>query len=301
MRRAVLATEDRHFYEHGGVDPVGIARATVNDIRGGKLQGGSTITQQYVKNTYVGRERTVWRKLKEAVLAVKLERELTKDELLERYLNTVYFGRGAYGVQAAAQAWFGKDVGDLGLREAAYMAGLIRAPTSADVAKDPVTAEARRHRTLQSMVATHDITVDDQTRSRGAAVGELRRRRPNQAAPKVVAAEAGTEYVVDYVKRVLVRDYGEQATFGGGLRVTTNIDIGAQRAAYKRRVRHAQSVERSVRRARRGRRSRPRSRAGRRSRLRRVERESRRRPRRWWQGPPTRLDVQAVPARRDRA
>ena len=85
-------------------------RATVNDLRGGKLQGGSTITQQYVKNTYVGRERTVWRKLKEAVLAVKLERELTKDELLERYLNTVYFGRGAYGVQAAAQAWFGKDV-----------------------------------------------------------------------------------------------------------------------------------------------------------------------------------------------
>ena len=123
--RAVLATEDRKFFEHGGVDPIALVRATLNDIRGGKLQGGSTLTQQYVKNTYVGRDRTVWRKLKEAVLAVKLERELSKNELLERYLNTVYFGRGAYGVQAASQAWFGKDVGELGLREASYLAGLI--------------------------------------------------------------------------------------------------------------------------------------------------------------------------------
>ncbi|MEY2468201.1 MAG: penicillin-binding protein, partial [Actinomycetota bacterium] len=231
VRRAVLATEDRHFYEHNGVDPIGLARATVNDLRGGRLQGGSTITQQYVKNTYVGRERTVWRKLKEAVLAVKLERELDKDELLERYLNTVYFGRGAYGVQAASQAWFGKDVGQLGLREAAYLAGLIRAPTSADVVKDPVTAEARRHRTLQSMVKTRDITTDDQKEVEAQPLASYV-VTANHAAPKVVAAEAGTEYVVDYVRRLLVRDYGEQATFGGGLRVTTNIDIGAQRAAY---------------------------------------------------------------------
>ena len=231
VRRAVLATEDRHFYQHGGVDPIGLARATVNDLRGGHLQGGSTITQQYVKNTYVGRERTVWRKLKEAVLAVKLERELSKDQLLERYLNTVYFGRGAYGVQAAAQAWFGQDVGQLGLREAAYLAGLIRAPTSADVAKDAVTASARRHLTLQSMVANGDISRDDAKEVESQPLASYVVTR-SHAAPKVVAAEAGTEYVVDYVKRLLVRDYGEQATFGGGLRVTTNIDIGAQRAAY---------------------------------------------------------------------
>lgn len=228
---AVLATEDRSFYEHGGVDPLGIVRATVNDLRGGRLQGGSTLTQQYVKNTYVGRERTVWRKLKEAVLAVKLERELTKDDLLERYLNTVYFGRGAYGVQAASQAWFGKDVADLGLREASYLAGLIRAPELADVARNPETATKRRHLTLRAMVETKTIDRDDMTDVERQDIAAYTVARRNQA-PQVVAAEAGTEYVVDYVRRILVRDYGEQVTFGGGLRVRTNIDMGAQRAAY---------------------------------------------------------------------
>ena len=98
---AVLATEDRKFFQHGGVDPVGIARAFLNDIRGkGAEQGGSTITQQYVKNVYLTSERSITRKLKEAVLAVKLERELDKKQILERYLNTIYFGRGAYGVGA---------------------------------------------------------------------------------------------------------------------------------------------------------------------------------------------------------
>jgi penicillin-binding protein 1A len=231
LRSAVVATEDRSFYEHGGVDPVGLVRATLNDIRGGHLQGGSTITQQYVKNTYVGRERTVWRKLKEAVLAVKLERELTKDELLERYLNTVYFGRGAYGVQAASQAYFGKDVNEIGLREAAYLAGLIRAPEAADVTKDPLTATNRRNRTLQAMVETRRISAADAAEVRSQALASYVVGKRNMA-PRVVASEAGTEYVVDYIRRILVRDYGEQVVLGGGLRVKTTIDIGAQRAAY---------------------------------------------------------------------
>ena len=102
---AVLSSEDRNFYKHGGIDPVGIIRATWADVRNrGTVQGGSTITQQYVKNTYLGQERTFTRKLKEAALAVKIQRKLSKDEILERYLNTVYFGRHAYGVQAAARA-----------------------------------------------------------------------------------------------------------------------------------------------------------------------------------------------------
>ena len=102
LQQAVLATEDQDYYEHGGVDPVGISRALYNDIRGtGATQGGSTITQQYVKNVYLTSERSIVRKMKEAVLAVKLERELSKDEILERYLNTVFFGNNAYGVKAA--------------------------------------------------------------------------------------------------------------------------------------------------------------------------------------------------------
>ena len=129
---AIVAAEDRDFFSHQGIDPIGITRAALSDFRGSESQqGGSTITQQYVKNVYLTSERTITRKLKEAVLAVKLERELEKDEILERYLNTIYFGRGAYGVQAASRADFNRDASDLELYQAAYLAGLIRAPESA--------------------------------------------------------------------------------------------------------------------------------------------------------------------------
>ena len=131
--QAVLAAEDRTFYDHGGVDPVGIVRALWANLRSDSVQqGGSTITQQYVKNVYLSQERTLTRKVKEAALAVKLERELPKQEILTRYLNTIYFGRGAYGVEAASRAYFGKSVGDITLPEAAYLAGLIRSPETAD-------------------------------------------------------------------------------------------------------------------------------------------------------------------------
>ena len=101
-----------------------------------RAQGGSSITQQYVKNVYVGRQRTFMRKIKEAIIAIKLERKYSKRQILERYLNTIYFGRGAYGVEAAAKTWFGKDVGQLGLPEASYLAGLIRGPETADVGRN---------------------------------------------------------------------------------------------------------------------------------------------------------------------
>lgn len=228
---AVLATEDRQFFEHSGIDPIGIARATWNDIRGGRLQGGSTITQQYVKNRYVGRDRTLWRKLREAVVSVKLERELSKNEVLERYLNEVYFGRGAYGVQAAARVWFGKDVSGVGLREAAYLAGLIRAPEKADVAVNPETAEQRRRLSLRAMVATGDIAIDDAAEVEKQPIGTYV-LAPGAAEPKIVAAEAGTEYFVSYVTKLLIDKYDVQDTFSGGLRVTTTLDVGAQKAAY---------------------------------------------------------------------
>ncbi len=169
LTQAVLATEDRDFYDHGGVDPVGIARALYQDVRGvGTKQGGSTITQQYVKNAYLTSERSISRKIKEAVLAVKLERELEKDEILERYLNTIYFGRGAYGVGAASRAYFGKDVRQIGLPEAAYLAGLIRSPGSADAQDDPTEATRRRGTVLSAMRQEGYITADEE-----AAVGAL--------------------------------------------------------------------------------------------------------------------------------
>lgn len=234
---AVLATEDKNFYRHRGVDPVGIARATWADVRGKPLQGGSTITQQYVKNVYVGKERTLVRKLREAALAVKVEREFSKDEILERYLNTIYFGRGAYGVQAASKAYFGVDVGELGLPEAAYLAGLIRAPESADAKADAPDAEAaaqlavahqRRSRTLAAMARNGLITESQRA---AAAADDFRVVELDEFAPKTVHKDFVTDYFVEYVRAELVEKYGEDVVHGGGLRVTTTLDLPTQEQA----------------------------------------------------------------------
>ena len=175
LQDAVIAAEDRHFFEHSGVDPVGIARATWADLRHhSKVQGGSSITQQYVKNTYVGHERTLMRKIKEAVIAVKLERKYSKRQILERYLNTIYFGRGAYGVQAAAHAYFNKDVGALSLPESAFLAGLIRGPEEADPARSDqaaTIARDRRSEVLQAMVETRAITSTQRVVAEAALLG----------------------------------------------------------------------------------------------------------------------------------
>ncbi|MCU1451513.1 MAG: hypothetical protein JWP02_3683 [Acidimicrobiales bacterium] len=233
VQDAVVAAEDRKFYSHSGVDPLGVLRATWTDLRhGSKVQGGSSITQQYVKNTYVGRERTFIRKVKEAVIATKLERKYDKRQILERYLNTIYFGRGAYGVQAAAHAYFDKDVRELGLPEAALLAGLIRGPEEADPARSAASADvarARRTSVLQAMVATHAITSTQRIEAEAVPV-ETRRSQPKEAT--VAEAKYGTQYFADYVRRQLVRTYGEDAVLRGGLRVQTTLDLKLQRQAY---------------------------------------------------------------------
>ena len=129
VQRAVLAAEDREFYNHGGFSPVGIGRAVYNNVTGGSLQGGSTITQQYAKNAYLSSERSFTRKARELILSVKLEATVSKDEILEDYLNTIYFGRGAYGVEAASLAYFGVPVSELNYEQGAVLASLIKAPS----------------------------------------------------------------------------------------------------------------------------------------------------------------------------
>jgi membrane peptidoglycan carboxypeptidase len=231
VQQAVLATEDRNFFRHGGVDPIGIVRAFMNDVRNrGSLQGGSTITQQYVKNTYVGSQRTIWRKVREAALAIKVERKLSKQQILERYLNTIYFGRGAHGVEAASRAYFGKDVQMLGLREAAYLAGLIRAPQYADALRAPAVAHERRRRTLEAMRRAHMISAVDVSDVDGQPLASY---VINQGVlePKIVD-ERSTGYFVDYVRRQLERDYGGSRVFGGGLVVKTTLDRRMQSQAY---------------------------------------------------------------------
>ena len=229
---AVLAVEDRNFFEHQGLDPAGIIRATWADIRGrGSLQGGSTITQQYAKTAYVGWERSLWRKLREAIVAVKLERKYDKAEILERYLNAIYFGRGAYGVQAGARAWFGKDVTQIGLREAAYLAGLIRSPERAGFDESPEEALRRRDSTLASMQQAGFIEAAERQRVEAEPLAAY--VVPHQSRePSVVGAGDGTQYFVEFVRAQLTARFGEAAVFSGGLRVRTTLDLNTQAQAY---------------------------------------------------------------------
>ncbi|MGI9023468.1 MAG: transglycosylase domain-containing protein [Acidimicrobiales bacterium] len=230
---AVVAAEDRKFFEHSGVDPIGIARATWADIRKkGVRQGGSTITQQYVKNAFVGQgDRTLVRKLKEAVAAVKIEQKYSKQQILERYLNTVYFGRGAYGIQAAAKAYYDKDASQLDLKESAYIVGLIRAPSGSDVADHPMEAKQLRTFVLNAMVENRAITP--------AQAAEVERidlasyvKPPTQNDTTVTSSIKGVEYFVEYVRQKLVATYSADQVLRGGMRVYTSLDPRLQNLAY---------------------------------------------------------------------
>ncbi|TAL11717.1 MAG: penicillin-binding protein, partial [Frankiales bacterium] len=151
-RRAILAAENRDYYSEPGISPRGIVRAAWANLRGGGVkQGASTITQQYAKNAYLSQERTWSRKLKEVVIAVKLDRDHSKDEVLELYLNTVYFGRGAYGIEVAAQTWFGKPAAELSAAEGAVLASVLRSPAAYDPATDPERARERWDYVIRGM------------------------------------------------------------------------------------------------------------------------------------------------------
>ena len=152
VQKAVLAAEDRTFYENQGISPTGIARAFWSNLRGNSTQGGSTITQQYAKNAYLSQERTYTRKLKEFFIAVKLDRRDDKDKILADYLNTIYFGRGAYGIETAAQTYFDKSVGDLTVEEGAVLASVIRSPANYDPDEDAERLESRFDYVLDGMV-----------------------------------------------------------------------------------------------------------------------------------------------------
>lgn len=232
---AVLAAEDRNFYSHAGIDPVGIARAIYQEVRGSSAQqGGSTITQQYAKNAFLSSERTITRKLKEAVLAVKLEREFDKNEILQRYLNTVYFGRGAYGAEAAARTYFGVSIRNVDLSQAAYLAALIRSPESTDVSRNPETAIFRRNSVLDGMLEEGWVTAEEYEAAKAKELSaEVRERSVREGLGEVVGAEFGSEYYVEYIRRLLYEEYGADVVNGGGLRVYTTLDKGLQQAAYE--------------------------------------------------------------------
>ncbi|WP_242606988.1 transglycosylase domain-containing protein [Protofrankia symbiont of Coriaria ruscifolia] len=229
VQHAVLAAENKNFYSEPGISPKGIARALWVNVRGGEIaQGGSTITQQYAKNAYLTQERTFSRKMKEIVLAVKLARKYSKEEILESYLNTIYFGRGAYGIEAASKTYFGKSAKDLTAEEGAVIAGLIRSPNGLDPRVTPAAAERRWHEVLDTMVAKGWLDASRLTPDKKPPVTLERDKSNGMALSSPQAA-----YIRDQVKDELV-DAGitEQQINLEGLRIQTSIDQGRQTAAY---------------------------------------------------------------------
>ena len=222
LRDAVIATEDHRFYSHWGLDPIGIARAVVQNYRRGRIvEGGSTITQQLTKVLFLTPDKSLERKLKEAVLALELERRYSKDRILEMYLNQVYFGHGAYGVEAAARTYFGKSVSELNLREAALVAGLPRAPSSYSPFERADAAKRRREVVLRRMVEYGALKDADARRLAKTDLGLIppeRRRTTGQ-------------YFLDYVQQTLEAKYGADLVFKGGLNVYTTINPATQLAA----------------------------------------------------------------------
>jgi len=224
VSKATVAIEDRRFYRHGGIDPVGIVRAVVADVRAGKIvQGGSTITQELVRNLYLSRERTFKRKLTEACLAIKLSQHWSKQRILTAYLNQVYYGNHAYGVEAAAETYFSLPARKLGLRQAALLAGLPQAPSDYDPFHRPRQALARRDEVLHALLVSRDITQAEYLEAKADRGLHLR--------PGGRYTRIREPYFFDYVEEQLLQEYGTNTVRSGGLRVYTTINPALQRAA----------------------------------------------------------------------
>jgi penicillin-binding protein 1A len=226
MKQAIVAIEDKRFYEHRGVDMRAIGRAFWADVQNKRVvQGGSTITQQFIKNAYVKDQRSVARKLKEAALAWQLEQRKPKDWILTAYLNTIYFGNGAYGIGQAALTYFQKPAKDLTLPEAALLAGIPRDPSQFDPVTNPRAAKKRRRLVLDQMLRQGAIAPDQYRAARSAALPA-----PGEIQLPGTQSQQG-QYFVNYVKQQLVDEYGSSQVFGGGMRVYTTIDLRLQKIA----------------------------------------------------------------------
>ncbi|MCU1463929.1 MAG: penicillin-binding protein family [Acidimicrobiales bacterium] len=235
LKQAVVASEDRRFYSHGGVDVQGSLRALWADLQGkGVVQGGSTITQQYVKNAYLNEKRTITRKVREAILASQLDRKSAKDDILFRYLESIYLGGGAYGVEAASETYFGHPVSQLTLSEAALLAGVIPAPTRYAPRQNAALAETRRMIVLREMLDQKRITQQQFEEAAAQQVFVITQFGPRKGATNIVppvTVQQRYPYFIDYLRKYLERRYGHETVYRGGLRIYTTLDPKMQAAA----------------------------------------------------------------------
>ncbi len=219
LKNAIIAVEDSRFWQHKGIDYIGIGRALIKDIMHMSLkEGGSTITQQLAKMIFLTPEKTIQRKIREAQLAIKLEKELTKNEILELYLNRAYFGHGAYGVEMASRLYFGKSVSQINLPEAALLAGLLKAPNAYSPYNNLVTAKHRQEIVLTRMQEEGYIKPSEMKWAKNYEI-RLSSLRTNKDAHN---------YFLEYVRQKLEQDFGVEMVYKGGLKVYTTLDKSAQ-------------------------------------------------------------------------
>src|SRR3954468_19258093 len=239
VRKAFVAAEDGRFYHHGGIDYLGILRAGITNLRAGHVvQGGSTITQQVSKLLIIGQEKSLARKVREALLAFRIEKRLSKDQILAIYLNHVYLGHGAYGIAAASSAYFGKSVADLTVAEAAMLAAMPKAPGNVTPLRDFGRAQGRQRYVLDSMVELKFLTP--------AAADAARKE------PLVIVTRAGTlanvaaPYFVETVRRYVADRYGDEELLQRGFRIYTTLDMRRQRAAEAALRRGLEELQRKL-------------------------------------------------------
>lgn len=222
LAAAIIANEDTRFYRHVGIDPIGIARAMLVNLRTGSIaQGGSTITQQLAREMFLNQERSLTRKVREAILAIILDMRFSKSEILEAYLNQVYLGEGAYGVEAASQKYFGKPASTLTIAESAMIAGLARGPVLYSPYRDMNSALKRRAVVLNSMYEQ-------------GAISEAEKDAANQEPMRLMEKKeraVKASYFIDYIAQLLVDRYGEETVYQRGLKVYTTLDLNVQKEA----------------------------------------------------------------------
>lgn len=225
VQQAVLAAEDRNFYNHGGISPLGITRAAINNITGGNTQGGSTITQQYAKIAFLTQDRTWTRKVNEALLAFKLETVISKEQILEDYLNTIYFGRNANGIEAASIAYFGVPVNELDFTQGAVLASVIKSPSGLSPEENLGGLKARWSYVLDAMVETGDITQAQRDAANFPEIAPFKQkdRLGGQVGFLLTAVE----------QQLLAQGYDQEEIQRGGLKIISSFDRRAQRAAQR--------------------------------------------------------------------
>jgi penicillin-binding protein 1A len=221
LSKAIVANEDTRFYQHMGVDPIGIARALVVNLKTGSIaEGGSTITQQLAREMFLTQERTIIRKVREAILAIIIEFKFSKAEILQAYLNQVYLGEGAYGVEAAAQKYFGKHASELNLPESAMIAGLARGPVLYSPYRDIDAALKRRNVVLNGMLEQDYISIEEKNKAESEPLAVVYKKERS----------VNASYFIDYIAEQLVAKYGEETVYKSGLKVYTTLDLKTQEA-----------------------------------------------------------------------